>query len=316
MKKVADKSMTVTIPRKAWSEVFAVILIVITFTTAHGQQVKINGGFVPDSVTIGDHAAFYLTATYPKKLFILFPDTTFSFTPFEFQSKRYFPTRTKDSISYDSTVYLLSTFEVDSVQYLQLPVFILHQQDCTVLQSPLDSVVLKQLVTMPLPDTLRAENLPLKANTDYEPVHWIFNYPLLLIIAGILLLALVVVWVFFGKKIRKHFVAKRLQKEHARFLEAYNQKAQAIQNMFSPQYTEDLLSLWKKYMEMIDSKPYTKLTSKETASLLQNEGLGNQLRQLDSAIYGHNTNVLKPVETLRDHATQRFQQKLQEVTHG
>jgi hypothetical protein len=311
------KQKLFTLIQHLWGKASIVFLFAsLLATRSTAQSVTVRSGFVPDSVTIGDKAAYYLTATYPRKLTVLFPDTTYSFQPFEFQSKKYFPTKTRDSISYDSTIYFLSTFEVDSVQYLQLPVFILHQQDCTVLSSTRDSVILKQLVTFPLPDTLKAENLPLKTNTDYEEVSWLLNYPLLLIMVGILVLALILVWIFFGKKIRKHFAVKRLQKEHTRFLESYNQKAEAIRNLFSAKSTEDLLSLWKKYMEGIDARPYTKLTSKETALLLQNEGLGNQLRQLDAAIYGHNTNVLESVENLRQHATQRFQQKLEEVTHG
>lgn len=295
--------------------VLSMLSLTINCVTSYAQ-VKITSGFIPDSVIVGDHAAYYLTATYPKKLQVLFPDSTFSFQPFEFEKKKYFTTQTSDSISYDSAVYTLSTFEVDLVQYLQLPVFILHQQDCTTLLSLRDSVILKQLVTIPLPDTLKAENLPLISNTAYEPVAWLLNYPLLLIIGGVLLILSVVSWIIFGKRIRKHFALKRLQKEHALFMHSFNEQLDLLKQQFSPQHAERILLLWKRYMETLDAKPYTKLTTKETALLLEDKTLGNQLRTVDAAVYGNNKNVEEPLFQLRNFAVNTFQQKLDRVSHG
>lgn len=293
-----------------------VTLCLITNCITSYAQVKVTSGFIPDSVVVGDHAAYYLTATYPKKLQVLFPDSTFSFQPFEFEKKKYFTTQTSDSLSYDSAVYTLSTFEVDLVQHLQLPVFILHQQDCTTLLSLRDSVILKQLVTIPLPDTLKAENLPLISNTAYEPVAWLLNYPLLLIITGVLLIVIVVGWIIFGKRIRKHFTVKRLQKEHATFMQTFNEQFDLLKQQFSPHNTERILLLWKRYMETLDARPYTKLTTKETALLLEDQALGMQLRRVDAAVYGNNRNIEEPLFELRNVAVNTFQQKLDRVTHG
>src|SRR5688500_9661894 len=95
------------------------------------QDVTVRGGFFLDSLKIGDQTGFYLTAKYPSNLNIIFPDSTYNFSPFEYERKRYFPTQTTKGESYDSVVYFLSTFEVDSVQTLSLPVFQLNPQDCT-----------------------------------------------------------------------------------------------------------------------------------------------------------------------------------------
>jgi hypothetical protein len=280
------------------------------------QEIKVRSGFIPDSVVVGDQADYYLSATYPRKLTLLFPDSTFNFQPFEFQKKKYFTTLTSDSISYDSAVYTLSTFEVEKIQYLQLPVFVLHPQDCTTIVATRDSVMLKELVTIPLPDSLRAENLPLKINAAYEPVSWLLNYPLVLYILLGLLVLVILAWVFFGKRIRKHFKIKRLKKEHQFFIDALSQKMALLKKSFSPQQTEQTLGLWKKYMETLDAKPYTKLTTKETAALLKNPALGNHLRTLDAAVYGNQSVVEEPLENLRAHAVASFQQKLDQVQHG
>lgn len=290
-------------------------LVFLAVSTTYGQ-VTVRGAFLPDSVVIGDEAAFYLSATYPKKLQVIFPDSTYNFAPFEFVRKKYFTTTTRDSISYDSAIYTLSTFEVDPVQVLQLSAFVLHQQDCTAFSTAIDSVFLKELVTIPLPDTLQAQNLPLISNTAYEPVDWLLNYPLLLYISAGLIIIMLVIWLVFGKRIRKHFTVKRLIKEHEFFVNSFDHHFQLLKQAFNPKQAEQLLFLWKKYMESLDKKPYTKLTSKETERLLQNQNLGQQLRLVDASVYGNNQQIDQPVAFLREHAMHTFQQKLEQVKHG
>src|SRR5437868_12505441 len=103
----------------------------ILFFTAHAQEIKVRAKFSGDSVKIGKPVEFYLSAHYPEKLNILFPDSTFSFAPFELQKKIYFPTETKNGVSKDSVMYMLATYEVDSIQTLKLPVFVVNAMDCT-----------------------------------------------------------------------------------------------------------------------------------------------------------------------------------------
>jgi hypothetical protein len=69
-------------------------------------------------------------------------------------------------------------------------------------------------------------------------------------------------------------------------------------------------------MEQLESRPYTKLTSRETTQMENNEVLGKNLHSIDGAIYGHSTTVLEPLEDLRRYADQRFAKKLEEVKHG
>lgn len=303
--------------RMKLSHFFLMFFLTLLLTAQSlSAQVTVRSGFMPDSVVIGDEAGYYLTATYPKKLQLLFPDSTYSFQPFEFLRKHYFTTQTRDSISYDSAVYIVSTYEVDKVQRLQLPVYVLHQKDCTAFYSSSDSVILQELVTQPLPDSLKAENLPLVSNTAYTPVDWLLNYPLLAIIGGGFLLLALLTWLLFGKKIRKHFILKRLRKQHELFVKSFSEQMDSLKKQFSPQQTELALSNWKYYMESLDTRPYSKLTTKETVGLLQNKTLGDYLRALDTAIYGRNTEVDEPLLQLREHAIKSFQQKLDQVSHG
>jgi hypothetical protein len=300
------------------SKVFLLIVLLLCvggFRRAHAQDVLIRGGFIEDSLRIGDKARMFLVAEYPSKLNILFPDSIHNFAPFEFERRIYFPTKTSNGTSYDSVVYYLSTFEVDRYQFLRLPVFQLNPMDCTTYFSRQDTILLTELVK-DLPDTLTAQNLPLKVNTAYEKVSYLINYPVLLIVGGILVAATLVVWVAFGKKIRRHFRLKKMQRSHQKFLDTYTSQIENIRTAFSSLTTENALSHWKKYMEQLEARPYTKLTTRETTQLEKDESLGKNLQEIDRAIYGHNTRIIESLENLKAFADERFVQKVEEVKNG
>jgi hypothetical protein len=201
--------------------------------TALAQDVKVSAGFFADSITVGDKTSFYLTARYPRNVTVLFPDSTYAFAPFEFEAKRYFPTTTSDNVSYDSVIYTLSTFEIDRVQRLSLPVFEITDLDSVRHFSSADSVLLTPLVTMSL-DTIPVDQLPLKLNVAYQRLSTIFNYPVVLIIVSVVILLCAVGWFIFGKKIIRHFRAKRMIKFHQKFLASYSALVASVKNTFSP----------------------------------------------------------------------------------
>lgn len=296
--------------------VLGVLFVTVITFTSQGQEIKVSGGFLKDSVQIGEPLEYYLTARYPQSLTVLFPDSTFSFTPFEFNSKKFFPTQTIQGISYDSVLYVISTFEVDKVQYLNLPIFVTSAKDCTAYTSTPDSVYLAELIKNPPPDTVSVQNLPLKTNTLYEKVFSQFNYVILIILGGVLLITVIVVWVVFGKKIRTYFKVRKLQKNHLRFLNTFTGYVQQLSSDFSRERAEISVSLWKKYLEQLEQKPYTKLTTRETMRLEPNEQLGHDLQMIDRAIYGNQTAVLEPLQKLQQFAEERFHKKLEEVKHG
>lgn len=285
------------------------------FNVSTAQDVRIRGGFIADSLAVGDETGFYLSARYPSNLNLIFPDSTFHYSPFEFVRKQYFPTETTSGKSYDSVIYYLSTFEIDRVQTLSLPIFQLNPQDCTTYDTDVDTIFLIELAKN-LPDTLTAQNLPLKENTLYENVSSHFNYPVLIISIVVLLVITALVWIVFGKQIRRHFRLKKMFKAHQRFLEAYTFQMENLKAAFSATHAENALAQWKRYMEELESRPYTKLTTRETTQLENDARLGRNLHSIDGAIYGHNTSIIEPLENLKQFADQRFAKKLEEVKHG
>src|SRR5688572_21779587 len=90
------------------------VLLLITMAGL-SQEIKVSGGFVKDSIQIGEPVAYYLSTSYPQSLTVLFPDSIFNFAPFEYSRKAFYPTVTSNGISRDSVIYYLATFEVDKV---------------------------------------------------------------------------------------------------------------------------------------------------------------------------------------------------------
>jgi hypothetical protein len=301
--------------KNQWLFFPALLLFSLGQATAQVQDVQVTGGFMKDSVQIGEPVEYFLAAAYPQALTVLFPDSTFSFAPFEFTGKKLFPTHTVNGVSHDSVVYYLSTFEVDKIQYLNLPVFAVSARDSTSYTSQRDSVFLIELVPNP-PDTLNAQNLPLKTNTAYIRVFTQFNYIILAIVIGVLVIAAIVGWIVFGRRIIKYFKLKKLKKSHLKFLQTFSDQFQQVQTLFSREKAEAAISVWKKYLEQLEHKPYTKLTTRETVEMESNEKLGANLKMIDHAIYGNQTSVMEPLEELKKFAEERFLKKLEEIKNG
>lgn len=279
------------------------------------QEVKINSGFLADSIMIGDEAPFYLAACYPASLTVLFPDSSFKYHPFEYVRRVYFPTSTHNGNSYDSAVYYVTTFEIDSIQLLSLPVFVVNLSDCTIVASTSDTLRLDPVITHYV-DSLDARDLPLKTSTAYEPVGKTFNFPLALIISFTLAILAVSTWLLFGDKITRKWRIKRLQKKYNKFLADYLLSLEKLKSDFSPSSAEAVVVVWKKYLEDLERVPFTKLTTRETLGVLREPELEQPLRTIDRSIYGNNIPSVEPFDQLRSFANKKFYKKIEELKNG
>ena len=292
------------------------LILIFLNSVAFGQDVKVRGSFITDSVKIGEQIPFSLTARYPKNLTVIFPDSTFSLAPFEFQKKLFFTTQTTNGLSYDSVVYFIATYEIDSIQQLKLPVFVANKKDCTSIFSNTDEVILNQLVRN-VPDSVATKDLPLKANTNYLNVKWLFNYPIALIIAGILFILTIAGFLIFGKRVTKYFLLRKLNRNHQNFITKFNEIIFGLQSDFSATKAETALVLWKYYMENLVQAPYSKLTSKEILDQEKNEQLGKALHTIDRVVYGGIPSPSEQsFESLRTYCEQQFQLKLEQTKNG
>lgn len=292
--------------------VFTFFALTISITMVSAQTTMVRAAFLHDSIRIGDEVPFYLTATYPVAEQVLFPDSTFDFSPLEFRRKVYFPTRSTSTRSYDSVVYYLSSFGIDRVQGLSLPVYQLAEKDCTIFTSNRDSILMQQLVPQ-LPDSLRS--IPVRASLAYQEVDSQFNFPLALIGYGVIVLLGTILWLLFGERIRRHYRIKKLQKAHALFTSAFDQQLRTGPS-FSRKETESALIIWKRYMEQLSPLPYTRMTTPETLRVEKDANLAKSLRYIDAAIYGSAVPEQNALNALKGFADQRFNKKLEEVKNG
>lgn len=287
------------------------VLLILNFSIlslfAQAQSIKPEGHFMLDSVQIGQPVPFTLSVKYPKELELVFPDSLYNFSPFELDKKVYFPTRSDSIFSTDSAVFYLSTFEIDTVQYLQLPIYIINEYDSTTLWTATDSVILQHVVTA-IPDSIA-----MKTNTKYIEVPMAFNYPYYTIGGVLLILLIVIGWVLFGKTIRKKLRTRRLKKRFTRFELEFDYLVEK-----TPTKCEPILKLWKAYIELITGKPYQKLTTKEIVTQIKEKDLEEALIAIDRNIYGPKDDSLlaSAYATIRGLASRLYNEKLEEIANG
>ncbi|WPP48137.1 hypothetical protein [Catalinimonas niigatensis] len=283
----------------------------------HAQELKPHGYFNSDTLKVGEPVTYTLTFRYPKNLEVVFPGDNDQYAPFEYLDRTFASTHSDSLYSYDSVDYQLTTFELDSIQTLALPVYVVNtnQQgvaDSTAIYANIDSVYLDRLIRQ-MPDSVA-----LKENTAFREVALEFNYPYLLVALAALVLIAALVYVIFGKQIRKRWQLYRLKKNQKKFQEQFSQALDALRKSPNKRRSESTLILWKQYMERLDRLPYTKLTTKEIVSSPAGEPLLNDLKAIDRGIYGKYANgeLIRHFEHLEQHTNNRFKQKIEEIKNA
>ena len=282
--------------------VFALFLLYPGWLNA--QQLKPNGLFLSDSIKIGEEVAYSLSIEYERGSNLIFPDSLYDFSPFEYVKKVEFSTKSDSAKSFDSVIYYLNTFEVDPVQKLSLPIFLTSVGDSISYFAQQDSIVLQQLVTQ-MPDSI-----VLKENSAYSDVKLDFNYPYLIFGLCLFMMVAIAIILIFGKKIRRKISLYKLRKRHEKFLLTFNRMLSNTQNR--KEDAESLLLIWKRYMEKLERTPFTKLTTKEIVQIQPDDILRLNLKTIDKGIYGNENlkNMTASFSELKDYAFERLNVKM------
>lgn len=253
--------------------------------TAQAQQVQPPvGSFNRDTIRIGEVLRYTLVHRHAATQEVILPDTSYNFHPFELVGQTYYPTTTRAGISTDSTVYLLRTFEMEPVQQLALPAFVLHGQDTLQVYSQADSVVLRQLVYSV------QEPLILHTQTELAPVEERFNWPIVLLWVVTVAALLALVWLIFGQAIKTKYQLYRLRKDHLYFNSRYNSHVDRFVKSGSSNSMEKAVALWKNYLTKLESRAINSFTTKEIVEYYNDDEQVNlALRFCDKAIYGNAT---------------------------
>jgi hypothetical protein len=287
-------------------------LFSLLFFVCSAQEIVTDGYFLADSMKIGEEVEYSLYIQYPKNSEVIFPDSTFDFSPFEYYSKRFFSTRVDSLLAYDSVVYSVASFEIDKVQYFQLPVFLLKGKDSINIMPELDSIYLMEMVVQ-VPDSLI-----LRENIAFQDVSLAFNYPYLMIGLGILVVLLIVAYFVFGKTIRKKIRLYRLRKEYEKFSASFEKGISNVRKNNDVTLIEEVLVVWKKYMEKLEDKPFTKYTTREILNSGYDQLLKDVLRSIDRSIYGRfdDEEIHKNFESLEDFTLDRYKLRIRDVSNG
>jgi hypothetical protein len=292
--------------------IFWICILVLPALSIHAQEVAVSGYFLKDSIKIGEKVPYVLKATYPRHQDLIFPDSTYDFSPFEYFSRNYFPTVSDSLVSFDSVIYQLMTFEIDTVQFLQMPVYIKQEEDSAAIYSRIDSVNLN-FVIREIPDSLN-----LKENTALVEVPGLVNYPVILVLTGFLILLLIVVILIFGKRISRMIQVYLMERQYKKFVNRFYHQIGVLGRGQAGVFPEHLLADWKKYMETLEKEPYTKMTSKELIRLHADQRLKENLRSIDRYIYGNvkDRPVQENFEKLLEYSKERYVIRIEEVRHG
>jgi len=289
--------------------------IIIFFLSIHfalAQSIEPKGMFLQNEIKIGEDIQFALSVKYDRNLNILLPDSLYRFGNFEYNRREYFITKTDSAYSYDSVVYHLATFELDSIQYLQLPVYVVNDDDSLAVFSNIDSIMLIKVI-QEIP-----ENPELKENAEFVNIHKQFNYPYLLIGLGILGIMGLIVMLFFGKQLVKAWRVYRLKQGHKRFTKRFFNLMRDISGNNPSNTIEHVLAVWKNYLEKLERKPISKLTTKEILVLHNNSELKENLHIIDRSIYGgeKGNDLFSSFDYLMRFSVEIYNDKIKEIKNG
>lgn len=264
-----------------------------------------KGYFLTDSIKIGKPLQFALSYRHKPEVEVFFPSINANFGTFEVLNREYFATQTDTKGSLDSVVYTLISFEINKIQSLSLPVYVLQKSDCTAIFSKPDSVFLKELISDEL------DTLILQSKTKIVHLPQQINYPQILLWVLVALVAASIVFWFFGSAIQLQLTLFQLRRRHAEFIRTYQRFGKGSSKFSGIENVEKALILWKKYIEKLTHKPYSSFTTKEILLNIPNQELANALREIDTTIYGgsFSPKTIASLAILQQVASDFYQQK-------
>ncbi|TAF32806.1 MAG: hypothetical protein EAZ57_07705 [Cytophagales bacterium] len=298
---------------------FCIISICLSsFSLSFAQIDKPVLRVLTDTVKLGTPVRFALTYTHDQFEEVVFPDSNYSYQPFEWVRKQFATTKTNGKRSLDSAVYELRTFSMDTLQAISIPVFIIDENgDTTFLRSNEAEIKLTfKVQAEQLSKVLQAGvSESLKSNTLYAKIKNLPQSILYFLVVLLILLLVGAVFLLFNKRILKAYQMRRLRRQYERFradFESTTRKENSSKN------TETALLLWKTFLEGMEGKPYTSYTTKETLTALSDTSLVEPLKNLDKAIYGGmiSDSTQSALDFLKNYAEGMYDTKMKEVLNA
>ena len=174
-------------------------------------------------------------------------------------------------------MYILRSFEIDSIQSIRLNSFILNGKDCLEISSNYDTVYFKSLVNN--------TDQKVKKNMSFNEILSIINTYKLSLYSIIFICLILAVYLLFRKKIIAYFRKRKVIKSHALFNKEFEKIKKQFKTNADKNNLEKIILIWKRYIEKLTSIPYSSMTTKEIIDFFDNENLIKSLKYIDEMIY-------------------------------
>lgn len=285
------------------------LLLSLSFSS-FAQNVQVEGYFTQDSARLGERIGFVLKARYPETTQLLFPDSTYDFSPLILLEKKTFISQTTEGITLDSTVYYVSNFSLEPSIYLSLPVYELSRYDSITHFSNEAELKLK----------LALDSIPeqpvFQENNVYQPLEKNFNWLLAALIAGGVIILLGGFALLFAKRIKAIFKKNREKLRWLQFERKFKKLSGLLAQNPALELADEVIGLWKGYLESITHLPFQEWTSSEIAEALDDKEIFKALRAIDMIIYaGKEAKTGETTDYLLELAKTKYQEKLNQIRH-
>ena len=272
------------------------------------QQVEVSGYFTQDSARLGERVGFVLKAKYPETSQLLFPDSTYDFSPLVFLEKETFISNTVDGVTQDSAIYYLSNFSLDPSVFLALPVYELNRYDSLTYFTNEAELKLKLML-----DSI-PEELVFQENNVYQPLKKPFNWVLFGLISGAIILILGVLFTLFKDRIKAIFKKNREKIRWIQFELKWKKLSALLAQNPNQELADEVIGLWKGYLEILTAQPYQEWTSSEISEALQDKEVFKALRSIDKIIYAGKEGKTEDATTyLYEVAKTTYKEKLNQI---
>lgn len=288
------------------------IVLLLFFTTglSFGQDIQLEGYFMQDSARIGERVGFVLKAKYPQTSQLIFPDSTFDFSPFILLEKKSFISQTFEGTTTDSAVYYLSNFSLEPSSFLSLPAYELSRYDSITYFSNEAEIKLK-LTLDSIP-----EQLAFQQNNVYQPLEKSFNWLMIGLIAGGIVILVGVFALLFAKKIKALYRKNREKVRWMQFERKWKKQSALLFQNPQTELADEVVGLWKGYMESITKLPFQEWTSSEIAEALGDKQVFSSLRSIDMIIYAGKDAVTEDATGyLLTIAKTKYQEMQNQISH-
>lgn len=276
--------------------------------SSFAQSVQVEGYFTQDSAKLGERVGLVLKARYPESTQLIFPDSTYNFSPLVFLEKKTFISKTNEGVTLDSAIYYLSNFSLDPSVFLSLPVYELSRYDSVTYFS--NEAELKLKLTL---DSI-SEQPVFQENNVYQPLETTFNWLLgALILAGTVIL-LGGITLLFAKHIKALFQKNREKLRWIQFERKWKKLTMLLAQNPALELADEVVGLWKGYLESITDLPFQEWTSSEISEILDDKEIFQALRSIDMIIYaGKEAKTEAATNYLLQVAKSKYQEKLTRI---